>query len=55
MLKVFSKVFGNENERNLKRYRKIVLKINSFESKMENLSDEEFPKLTEQFKERLIA
>ena len=43
MLKKITKLFGNENERILKRYHKVVLKINMLEPQMEALSDEEFP------------
>ena len=43
MLKKITKLFGNENERILKRYHKVVLKINMLEPQMEALPDEEFP------------
>ena len=40
MLKQITKLFGNENERILKRYRKVVAKINALEPQMEALPDE---------------
>ena len=53
MLKAVTKLFGNENEKILKRYRKKVLQINALESEMETLKDEDFPGRTEQFRERI--
>jgi preprotein translocase subunit SecA len=53
MLKKITKLFGNENERILKRYHKVVLKINMLEPQMEALSDEEFPSKTAEFKQRV--
>ena len=41
MLKAVTKLFGNENEKILKRYRKKVVQINALESEMEALKDEE--------------
>ena len=54
MFKAVTKLFGNENERTLKRYRKIVLQINAFEGEMEALTDEDFPKKTQSFRPRLV-
>ncbi|MDP7464371.1 MAG: preprotein translocase subunit SecA, partial [SAR324 cluster bacterium] len=53
MLKQITKLFGNENERILKRYRKVVAKINALEPQMEALPDEEFPSKTAAFKKRV--
>ena len=53
MLKAVTKLFGNENEKILKRYRKKVVQINALESEMETLKDEDFPGRTEQFRERM--
>ena len=53
MLKAVTKLFGNENEKILKRYRKKVVQINARESEMETLKDEDFPGRTEQFRERI--
>ncbi|MDP6330673.1 MAG: preprotein translocase subunit SecA, partial [SAR324 cluster bacterium] len=53
MLKAVTKLFGNENERTLKRYRKIVVQINALEGEMESLKDEDFPQRTQQFRKRI--
>ncbi|MBN9288496.1 MAG: preprotein translocase subunit SecA [Gammaproteobacteria bacterium 39-13] len=45
-------LFGSRNQRLIKRYRKIVEKINSFEPVLEKLTDEELRYKTEEFKER---
>ena len=50
MLKAVTKLFGNENEKILKRYRTKVVQINTLESEMETLKDEDFPGRTEQFR-----
>ena len=47
MLKAVTKLFGNENEKILKRYRKKVVQINALESEIETLKDEDFPARTE--------
>lgn len=48
-----AKIFGNDNERNLKRYNKIVAEINALESAMQQLKDEDFPVKTEALKKRV--
>lgn len=50
---ILAKVFGTNNDRELKRLQPIVQKINSFEPDMRALSDEQFPLKTESFKEQL--
>ena len=45
--KVFNKVFGSRNDRQLKRLNVIVDKINAFESAFEALSDDELRQKTE--------
>ncbi|HHL40822.1 MAG TPA: preprotein translocase subunit SecA [Deltaproteobacteria bacterium] len=50
---ILKKVFGSKNERELKRIRPLIEKINSLEPKMEALPDEDFKALTEDFKARL--
>ena len=47
---VLSKVFGSRNERELKRYRKTVEKINALEDQFSQLSDDELRAKTEEFK-----
>ncbi len=51
--KVLSKVFGSRNDRELKRYGKIVQKINALEPDFESLSDQELQAKTEEFRQRL--
>ena len=53
--KIFKKVFGTKNDRELKSLRKIVEKINQHESAFKDLSDEQLRNKTSEFKERLSA
>ncbi len=53
--KIFKKVFGTKNDRELKSLRKIVGKINQHESAFKDLSDEQLCNKTLEFKERLSA
>jgi len=41
MLKIFSKIFGTKNDKEVKKYRKRVAKINALEEDYKNLKDEE--------------
>ncbi|MEA2050902.1 MAG: preprotein translocase subunit SecA [Campylobacterota bacterium] len=41
MLKIFSKIFGTKNDKEVKRYRKLAEQINVLEEKYSSLSDEE--------------
>ena len=50
--KIISTVIGTKNDRELKRMRKIVTKINSYESSIQALSDDELRQKTEEFKQR---
>jgi preprotein translocase subunit SecA len=52
-LKFITKFIKSSNQKELDRIAKIIEKINSFEQKMENLSDSDFPKKTLEFKDRL--
>ena len=47
------KIFGNSNERYLKKIKPIVEKINSLEKEFEKISDEKLKEKTFEFKERL--
>lgn len=47
------KIFGTKNERELKRMRPIVARVNELEEQMMKLSDEELRGLTPRFRERL--
>ncbi len=53
LLKTVTNLFGNENEKTLKRYRKIVEKINTLEAEVQSLKDEEFPIYTEKLRKRV--
>lgn len=50
--KVIKMVFGSKNERELKRYNKIVAKINSYEPSLQALTDEQLKAKTQEYKER---
>ncbi|WP_347862389.1 preprotein translocase subunit SecA [Salimicrobium sp. PL1-032A] len=52
MLGAFKKMFGDGNQRELKRLQKIVDKIEAMEPDMEKLSDDELRHKTEEFKQR---
>src|SRR5579863_6414796 len=49
----FTKILGDPNERELKRIRPIVERINSLEDEMRALSDEDLRGLTPEFKQEL--
>jgi preprotein translocase subunit SecA len=49
------KIFGTRNERNLKRMRPLVARINEIEPEMARKSDEELKALTPLFRKRLTA
>lgn len=54
MLKnIVTKVFGTADEREIKKMRKVVEKINAIEPEFEKLTDEELQHKTVEFKERL--
>ena len=50
---VLKKIFGSQNERNLKRIAPIVDEINGFEPAIRRLSDEDLKGKTAEFKQRL--
>src|SRR3989304_6904337 len=52
MLGIFSK-FLDVNRREVEKLERIVETINSFDSKIKKLKDKDFPKKTQEFKERL--
>ncbi len=52
LAKIISSVIGTKNERELKRMRKIVDKINGFENSIQALSDDQLRQKTEEFKAR---
>jgi len=49
---MLAKIFGNKNQREIKRLNKIVAQINSLESAMQALSDEELKAKTAEFRQR---
>jgi preprotein translocase subunit SecA len=52
-MQVLTKLLGSKNERELKRLRKVVAKINALEPDMESLSDDALKAKTQEFKTRL--
>ena len=52
-LKFVSRIFKSSNQRELDRLKKITENINSLEKEVEKLEDKEFPKKTNELKERL--
>ena len=52
-LNFITKFFKSSNQRELDRINKIVTKINVLEENIKNLEDSEFPKKTQEFKERI--
>ena len=53
MWKKVNKIFGNENAKTLKGYRKVVEKINALEPEMQAIEDKDFSKKTTEFQTRL--
>jgi preprotein translocase subunit SecA len=53
MLKLLQKIMGNDNEKEIKRLRVVVDKINQLESGMSALSDAELRGKTDEFKNRI--
>ncbi len=49
---IFNKIFGSYSEKEVKRVRPLVEKINSLENNIKNLSDEELKAKTTEFKKR---
>lgn len=52
-MSIFSKIFGDANEKNLKNIEPLIKLINEFESKFVSISDEQFKDKTAEFKKRL--
>ena len=51
----FTKIFGSRNDRLLKQYRKVVVRINAIEPEYEKLSDEQLRQKTQEFKDRIAG
>jgi len=54
MINIVNKLFSGLNPNNLKKYQKIVKKINDYESDISSLSDDVLKNKTEYFKEQLL-
>ncbi|TSC92822.1 MAG: preprotein translocase subunit SecA [Candidatus Berkelbacteria bacterium Licking1014_7] len=52
-MKFLSAIFGDANQKELKRLQKIVEQINFLEPEMENLADSDFLRKTQEFKEQI--
>ena len=48
-----TQIFGSRNDRQLKQYRKTIVKINALEPSLESLSDEQLKNKTQEFKDRV--
>jgi preprotein translocase subunit SecA len=53
--KLAKTIFGDPNERELKRHREVVETINAFEPQMQALSDEALKAKTDEFRQRVAA
>ncbi len=51
--KIFAKVFGTKNEREIKRLRPLLEKMNSLEPEMQRLTDAELRAKTDKFRQRI--
>ena len=52
VFKLFTKIFGSNNDRILKKIQPLIDRINALETDMQALSDEDMPAKTEEFKTR---
>ena len=52
-MSIFTKMFGDPNDKYIKNLQSIVEKVNSFEVQIQKLSDEQLKEKTKEFKERL--
>lgn len=52
---IFRKIFGSRNERVLKRMRNEVVRINALEDEIAKLKDDDFPKKTQELKDKFAA
>lgn len=53
MFEFLTKIFGSAQDRQVKRYRKVVAQVNEWDQKFQQLSDEELRGKTEEFKNRI--
>lgn len=52
-MSLYNKIFGDTSSKFIKNIKEIVAKINAFEADISKLKDEDFPKKTQEFKDRL--
>jgi preprotein translocase subunit SecA len=52
-MSIFSSIFGDESSKFISDSKEIVDKINAFEANISKLTDEDFPKKTQEFRDRL--
>jgi preprotein translocase subunit SecA len=52
-MNILKKIFGSKNDREIRRIRSVVEKINALEEGVRKLPDEAFPAKTEEFKQRV--
>ena len=52
-INLISRLIKSSNQKELDRIQKIVNKINSFEDEISRLGDQDFPKKTDEFKEKI--
>jgi preprotein translocase subunit SecA len=52
-MSIWSGIFGDESSKFIKNAHEIVLKINALEADISKLADEDFPKKTQEFKDRI--
>ncbi len=55
MASILTKIFGSRNERLLSKYRKIVTRVNALEKEFEQLTDEQIPAKTAEFRQRVTS
>ena len=54
-INILTKIFGSRNDRLLKQYRNVLIKVNSLEAQFEKLSDDGLRVKTQEFKERIAT
>ncbi len=52
-INILTKIFGSRNDRLLKQYRNVLVKVNALEAQFEKLSDDGLREKTQEFKERI--
>ncbi|MSU54457.1 MAG: preprotein translocase subunit SecA, partial [Candidatus Staskawiczbacteria bacterium] len=52
-MSIFSKIFGDSHQKQIKANLPLVVKINSFEPAMQKLTEEQLKEKTKEFKDRL--